>query len=650
MQDVLQEAMDLEGLLGVLRGIADGSIRCFAVDTPVPSQFAHELLNANPYAFLDEAGLEERRARAVSLEKGIPTSVMEKPGKLDQRAIDTVRSQIWPDIRDHNELHDLLMTLVALPLSKIRGENAAHWTEFFERLARDGRAQEIECGGTPCWVAVERIPFVRALWFDESVENVTKTEAMKKCVQGWMQILGPTTARIFAGMLSLDAQVIFQAFIEMEMQGLLMRGGFEKPVTTDEFEIEWCERRNLQRIHKLTVGIRRKQVEPVPPAAFMRWLLTWQHLTLETQLAGEEGLLEALAQLEGFEAPAIEWERNLLPARVAGYDPRWLDRLCLSGAVGWGRVSPHPAFIAGDRTGPRRVVPGSAAPITFYLRESAAWLEHALEQQCVEESLMRQTLTADALRAWELLTRRGACFVEDVQRALNLTLPQTRVALWELAAAGLAAADGFDQLRAMIDPARKSAAAATYRKVRCAAGRWSLFSAEITRPADALEKARRTDQGVESAARVLLARYGVLFRGLVARESNIPRWGVLLGMLRRFEDRGEVRGGRFVSGFGGEQFALHEAVDGLRTARDCHDQERITLSGADPMNLIGVVVPGERVPAVPGRSLVYRDGLVPGGDPEAKLPYHARSQRIRPAVAPARELRVTLRAESLHLF
>ena len=246
--------------------------------------------------------------------------------------------------------------------------------------------------------------------------------------------------------------------------------------------------------------------------------------------------------------------------------------------------------------------------------------------------------------------RKGACFQEDVQRALKLSLAQTRIALWELAAAGLAAADGFDQLRAMIDPARQSAAAASYRKMRCAAGRWSLFSAEIAKPQDALEKARRMDEAVESAARVLLARYGVLFRDLVARESNIPRWGVLLGMLRRLEDRGEIRGGRFVSGFGGEQFALPEAVDGLRAARDRHDQEKFIISGADPMNLIGVLVPGERVPAVPGRSLVYQDGLVPGNDAAATSPSHERNPRKRPAVAPIKQPQVPLRVESLRLF
>ena len=650
MQDVLQEAMDLEGLFGVIRGIEDGTIRCLAVDTQAPSQFAHELLNANPYAFLDEAGLEERRARAVSQHGGIPASVLEKSGKLDARAIETVRGQCWPDIRDQNELHDLLMTLVVLPLTSTYVESAAHWAGFFARLSHDGRATEIECGGMPCWVAVERDPFVRALWFKESIDGETKAEAMKKCMQGWMQILGPVTANAIARMLSLDVAAVYQALLAMEVQGLLLRGSFERPATTDEFEIEWCERRILQRIHKLTIGARRKQAEAVPPAAFMRWLLAWQHLTLETQLAGEDGVLEALSQLEGFEAPAIEWEKSLLPARVADYDPRWLDRLCLSGAVGWGRVSPHPAFSAGDGAGPRRVVPSNAAPITFYLRESAVWLEQALQQQCVKESQLRQTLTADALHAWELLTRRGACFVEDMQRALDLTLLQTRTALWELAAAGLAAADGFDQLRLVIDPARKPATAATYRKMRCAAGRWSLFSAEITRPADALEKARRTDAAVESAARVLLARYGVLFRDMVARESNIPRWGVLLGMLRRLEDRGEVRGGRFVSGFSGEQFALPEAADSLRAARDRHEQESITLAGADPMNLIGILIPGERVPAVPGRSLVYRNGLIPGGDREAKVLRPTRAPRRLPVGASVAKPRLPHRAESLSLF
>ena len=624
MQDVLQEAMDLQGLLAVLQGIQDGSIRCLAVDTPVPSQFAHELMNANPYAFLDEAGLEERRARAVSLRSDIPASVLERAGKLDQRAIATVRSQCWPDIRDHHELHDLLMTLVALPLSMVDGEHGTHWQAFYARLADSGRALTIENCGSSCWIARERLETARALWLAPAKTDCL--DAVKKCVQGWMQILGPVTTANFAQLLALDPPLVYQAFLSMEAQGLLMRGSYEHPATSTEYDIEWCERRVLQRTHKLTIGTRRRQSEPVAPAMFMRWLLGWQHLELHTQLSGEEGVLHAIAQMEGFEAPAIEWERSLLPARVADYEPRWLDQLCLSGSVGWGRVSPHPAFNSKDAAGPRRVIPSSAAPITFYLRGSAAWLELALGGRCVEENKLNQALTPEALRAWELLRRRGACFVEDVQRLLALTQKQAQEALWELASAGLAAADGFDPLRAMIDPHRKGVSTATGRRMRTSAGRWSLFSAEMSQPADASEQARCTDLAVESMAHVLLGRYGVLFRDLLVRESNMPPWGVLLRMLRRLEDRGEVRGGRFVSGFTGEQFALPEIVEGLAAARGRNSQEKVTIAGADPMNLVGILVPGERAPAVPGRSFVYRDEAMPVADSQ---PHFLRSTTNR---------------------
>jgi ATP-dependent Lhr-like helicase len=639
MQDVLQEAMDLEGLLAVLRGINDGSIRCLAVDTPVPSQFAHELLNANPYAYLDEVGLEERRARAVSLGKAIPSSVLERAGKIDQHAIDEVRNECWPDIRDEHELHDLLMSLVALPVGMVEPLRCPHWDRWFESLQHTGRAQAIELGSNQCWVTTERLDHARTLWLGESVDGVDRDAALKKCVQGWVQILGPVTAKSFAATLCVDPTLAFQAFIAMEVQGLLMRGSFENPPTEADHDIEWCERRILQRIHKLTLGIRRKEIEPVAPAAFMRWLLGWQHLAAQTQLAGEEGLLEALAQLEGFEAPAIEWERTLLPARVADYNPAWLDRVCLSGAVGWGRVSPHPAFAAGDGAAPRRVIPSNAAPITFYLRDSAQWLALALRDQCVEERKLNQALTPDGLRTWELLKLRGACFVEDIQRLLNLTHHQTHSALWELAAAGLAAADGFDQLRTMIDPERKPAAVAPHRRLRSAAGRWSLFSADIAAPADALEKARRDDTAIESAARMLLARYGVVFRDVVARESNVPKWGVLLRMLRRLEDRGEIRGGRFVSGFGGEQFALPEAVESLRATRHRDTQAPVTVAGADPMNLAGILIPGERVPAIPGRSVVFQDGLVTGSE----LDTTPNPPSIRPIRAVQRQPPVTTR-------
>ena len=686
MQDVLQEAMDLEGLNEVLRGIAAGTIRCLAVDTPVPSQFAHELINANPFAFLDDAGLEERRTRAVSLRRALPDSVADGAGRLDQTAIDQVRREIFPDLRDEHELHDLLHGLIALPLSFLEprtsnlepGSDTRHWPHFFERLVATGRARTLNINGIPSWVATERLSHTNALIADGSqlasdsqnkpstdlhaTAPVTKESAIKHLVQGWLQITGPITAHALAGRLALDPAPIFQALLAMEMQGLAMRGAFEHPSTDDPHEIEWCERRILQRIHRLTLATARKQIEAVAPSVYMRWLLGWQHLAPQTQLTGEEGVLEALHQLEGFEAPAVEWERTLLPARVAGYSPAWLDQLCLSGAVGWGRVSPHPAWSEGDGSAPRRVIPTNAAPITFYIRESADWLPHALAQQSVDEGLLAAALSPEALALRALLAQRGACFANDLQRIVSLTRQQTARALWELATAGLAAADGFDQLRALMDPRRKSTTAETTarRPTRTTAGRWSLlfephqsmgapsFAASSQRvgsnearttPAEAqstaIAHARRTDAALESFARMLLARYGVLFRDLLTRESNAPKWRDLLGILRRLEARGEIRGGRFVTGFGGEQFALPEAVDSLRAARTRESDALIAVAAADPLNLLGIILPGERIPAVPGREVRYRNGSLAAEDaPEAPVPSPPRRNRFVPAVLP----------------
>ncbi|MGF7183442.1 DEAD/DEAH box helicase [Tunturiibacter psychrotolerans] len=615
MQDVLQEAMDLEGLIDLLRAIKEGSIRCLAVDTPTPSPFAHELLNANPYAYLDEAGLEERRARATSLGRNHP----DQPGKVDPVAIAAIRKEIWPDLRDEHELHDLLQSLVVLPLHVLDSADVRDWHLFYDRLARTGRAHRIDCAGSQVWVATERLPWVAALWrtvVDNGPKSVTKEETLLKVVQGWLQITGPTTSNSLARTLNLEPAGIFQAFLSMETQGLLIRGTFEYAAPAEsaggatDHDIEWCERRVLQRIHRRTVATLRKQIEPVPPVVFMRWLLTWQHLAPQTQLTGEEGVFEALRQLEGFEAPAIEWERTLLPSRVANYDPRWLDSLCLSGAVGWGRISPHPAWSKGDGSSPRRVIPTNAAPITFYIRETADWLPYALADQGVEEEKLAVALSPTALQLRTLLQQRGACFANDIQRIANLTRQQTQQALWELATAGVVAADGFDQLRACMDPRRKSMTteALGKRTARSSVGRWSLLREGIQTSQTAIEIARHTETALESFARQLLSRYGVIFRDLLLGESNAPKWRDLLNMLRRLEARGEVRGGRFVSGFGGEQYALSEAVESLRATRTRECSAIIAVAAADPMNLVGIVVPGDRVPAVPGRQVFYCNG------------------------------------------
>jgi len=384
----------------------------------------------------------------------------------------------------------------------------------------------------------------------------------------------------------------------------------------------------------------------------MRWLLHWQHLAPQSQLSGEEGVLAAIEQLEGFEAPAVEWERTLLPARVANYDPCWLDALCLSGAIGWGRVSPHPAWSAGDGAAPRRVIPTNAAPITFYLRESADWLPHALAAQSIDPVTLAAALSPEALYIRTLLSQRGACFSNDLQRVTGYTKQQTCHALWELATAGLASADGFDQLRAMMDPRRKAAAQAPTSlnkraSARSTAGRWSLFLEEaatpLTKPTAAehqqaaIARAKETDRALESAARMLLCRYGILFRDLLQRESNAPKWRDLLPLLRRLEARGEIRGGRFVTGFSGEQFAMPEAVDSLRASRNQAEQHEIQVAAADPMNLAGIVIPGDRIPAVPGRFVRFRNGTLI----DQPAPPEAASAPLPPQLT---------QAQPLHLF
>jgi ATP-dependent Lhr-like helicase len=404
------------------------------------------------------------------------------------------------------------------------------------------------------------------------------------------------------------------------------------PATLPEWQIQWCERRLLQRIHKRTIHTLRKQIEPVAPAQYMDWLLRWQHLAPQTQLTGEEGVLDALRKLEGFEAPAIEWERTLLPQRVANYDPRTLDTLCMAGVVGWGRISPHPAFLSPEGGAPRRVIPTSMAPITFFLREDAHWMDGCLRTRELPETALAACLSPLALRVRAQLEHAGAAFAADLARQLTmpsaeLTMTDLHNALWELVAAGLVTADGYDSLRSLIDPRRKSTSSTPFRmrgssqRARNTAGRWSLFAPPpaaqsyviLSEAKDlqsaAITEAKQREQEIESAALVLLWRYGIVFRDLVQRETTMPRWRELLGMLRRLEARGIVRGGRFVSGFQGEQFALPQAVESLRESRKQQQATAtVTIAAADPANLVGIIVPGDRPAATAGRTVRFAGG------------------------------------------
>lgn len=389
------------------------------------------------------------------------------------------------------------------------------------------------------------------------------------------------------------APEIDKALLRMEAAGSILRGKF----TGDTSATEWCDRRLLARIHRLTITTLRKAIEPISAAQFMRWLLRWQHVAEGTRVQGERGLLEVVQQLQGFEIPANAWEREILGRRMMSYDPAWLDNLSLTGAVGWGRLSPHPATLEDSAQGTRRIVPTSVAPITFFVRDDADWM---LPRQ--REEHRERVLSPVGKQVFEFLEKRGASFFADIVRGTGHLKSEIETGLWELVAAGLATADGYDNLRSLIDPRRKAAQGLQRAaRPRHTAGRWCLLY-----PGEAASHER----AMEAVCHMLLRRYGVVFRDILARESNLPRWRDLQIAFRRLEDRGEIRGGRFVAGFLGEQFALPHAVESLRSIRNLPlHGETVTLAAADPLNLVGIIVPGERTPAIGGRLINYRDGL-----------------------------------------
>ena len=636
MKDVLTEALDLEGLQRVLTDMGEGRIRCIAIDTPVPSQFSHEILNANPYAYLDDAPLEERRARAVEMRRVLPETVLSEIGRLDPAAIASVRDDAWPDIRDAEELHDAQLSLVAVPegrgsvsdslpavgsLPAKLQESLPRWTGYFEQLTADRRAGRAQCDGGSYWVAAERAQVFRqvfpaAVFASELPEvpsaEISREEAQLAMVTGWISHSGPIAAKQLAEITGLSASDVERALLRLETSGIILRGKFSDPSSV---ETEWCERRLLARIHQLTLGQLRKQVEAVTPAQFMHWLLRWQHVAPGSQLLGERGLLEGLRQLQGFEAPANAWERQILARRVANYDAKDLDQLCLTGAVGWGRLSPHPATLEMPADGKRRVVPSSVAPITFFARDEAEWMIPRRDGSNTGDS----NLSVDATSVLQFLRQRGASFFADIVRGTGKLKSEVETALWELVAGGLLTADGFDNLRALIDPKRRSGqGSGKAARPRHSAGRWSLlYSGEET----------ERNVALEAICWMLLRRYGIVFREVLTREAILPKWREVLITLRRLEDRGEIRGGRFVSGFLGEQFALPVAVESVRAMRKQQPAgEVITVSAADPLNLVGIVVPGERVASNSGKVISFCDGVA--------LPPEERSSIV--AIAAAR--------------
>lgn len=586
VKDMLTEAMDIEGLQQVLSGISDGAIKCLAIDTTMPSPFSHEILNSNPYSYLDDAPLEERRARAVEMRRVLPQSVALEVGRLDPAAIEQVRSDAWPDIRDADELADFLKTVIVLPDNfEWFGNSPRPWTEFFEQLKRTNRAVSVVRSGASWWVSVERRD-----WFEAAVNGTSSAveteDAYATAIAGWMLYLGPATAEDLAGRLHLNQRDVDNALLKIEARGEILRGNF-----ATVSDIEWCERRLLARIHRMTLGELRRQIEPVSGAEFYRWLFEWQHVAPGTQVAAERGTMEVISQLAGYEAPSSAWEAEILPRRISQYNGGiYLDKLCVSGVVGWGRLSPHPAFVAGDEK-PARIMPSSSAPITFFLRAEADWIVVK-----TRERLESAPLSQQARDVLQFLGVRGASFFEDIARGVRLLKAEIESALWELVTAGLVTADDFDNLRSLIDPKRRAIGGP-----RHSGGRWALLWGY-----ENLDRQKVAD----ATCKMLLKRYGVVFREMLTRESPDVSWREILQSLRRMEDRGEVRGGRFVSGFLGEQYAMAIAVDSLRAFRKRQPVENsYKIAATDPLNLGGILVPGERIPAMPGRLVQVIDGV-----------------------------------------
>ncbi len=627
MKDALREAMDIDGLKQVLTGIASGEIRCVAVETPVPSQFSHEILNANPYAYLDDAPLEERRARAVEMRRALPEAVLSEIGRLDPAAIAEVRAEAWPDVRDADELHDAILDLIALPETSGASSlpsatsGGAAWSDYFSQLVDSHRAARAAVGGKAYWVVAEKSETFAALFPDAKFEPPlaaieksppSREDALLACLTGWFAHIGPTTAQALSELLGVGMSDVERTILRMEASGAILRGSF---TSESHGEIEWCHRRILARIHKLTLGALRKMVEPVSAAQFMRWLLRWQHLSPNSRLLGEHGTLEILQQLQGFEAPANAWESQILARRIANYDPKILDNLCLTGAVGWGRLSPHPSTLGETADAIRRVIPTSVAPLTFFIREDSDWM---IPRHAEGDAKEAQALSPAAREVLAHLRQRGASFFADIVRSTGKLKSEVETALWELVTAGMITADGFDNIRALIDPKRRAGQGRGHSaRPRHSVGRWSLlYSSE---PADRARVA-------EATCWMLLRRYGVVFREMTARETIVPRWRELLIAFRRLEDQGQIRGGRFVSGFLGEQFALPVAVESLRaSAREPKPDapatgesnsgvpkfaESVTLSAADPLNLVGIIIPGERISSASGKSFTLVDGVL----------------------------------------
>ncbi len=637
VHDCLYDAMDIEGLERLLRRIEGGHLEIVARDVTTPSPLAFEVLTARPYAYLDDAPLEERRTQAVMARRWLDEETAAKFGQLDLAAIEKVREEAWPIAQSADEMHDALLGLAFVTPEEVTANEG--WASFVSELARQGRAtnawirastqsdsgsasfalqtsfgqQGDAAGLCDIWVAAERLPQIQCVFANRvaltppltppeefSRKVWTRESAMVEIVRSRLEGVGPVTSQRLAEALCVAVEEIDAALTALATQGVAIKGAFTPGGSSDE----WCDRALLARIHRYTVQRLRQEIEPVSTQDFMRFLFRWQHLHPNDRREGPDALDAVIGQLQGFEAPVAAWESELLPARLDAYDMTWLDDLCMSGRAVWARLT-LPSSPSGTHAGPVRTTPITLLP----RRAASAW------HRIAPAPSHPITLSARAQAVVDHLRQHGASFYDEIVEGTGLLRTQVEEALSELVALGSVTSDSFSGLRALLTPSdkRKPFGGRRHRRALFGiedAGRWSLR--KRVAPGEAPPRYQELDpQSVEHIANALLRRYGVVFWRMLQREAQwLPPWRDLLRVLRKLEARGDIRGGRFVAGVSGEQFALPDAVKSMREARRAtRTGELIALSGADPLNLVGVLLPGAKVPALTGNRVLYRDGV-----------------------------------------
>ena len=633
VKDCLYQAMDIEKLESILTDIKSERVRVHARDMRAPSPMSEEILNARPYAFLDDAPLEERRTNAVRNRRWLDPSEAADLGRLDPDAVRTVQADAWPEVRDPDELHDaLILTGYLTEQEGIDGDEFGSWAPYFETLLGELRAMVLITGsGARLWVALERRIQLELVYPDAtfmpaedlpvsvrkrlmaSASTMDEASALVEITRGRLEALGPITAEALAQSADLPVSTIEVALMSLENEGFVFRGQYSPGIQG----LEWCERRLLARIHRFTISKLRREIQPVSAADYMRFLFEWQHVAPDSRMKGPDAVAGVLGILEGIEAPAAAWESEILPSRVADYDYNWLDSLCQSGRFAWGRFRPYKSNGESNRS----IGPVKTTPIAIVDRGRVAeWvsLSGAPDREDIP-------LSTNARKVLALFDQGGALFYDDIANHSRLLPTQTEDAISELVSAGLVTSDSFSGLRALLVPGKRKESRRGRRPTfdMSHAGRWGLISGH-TPPSEPGEM-------LEAYVRTVLQRYGVVFRRITERESLAPPWRELVRILRRMEARGEVRGGRFVNGVWGEQFALSEAITALRGIRRKEkDGTLVAISAADPLNLIGILTQGRRIPALTKNRILYRDGepimIMEGGEMRPTAPLESKDQ------------------------